>query len=127
MLDHPGIPETRTQVPTGAIASGEPPAEAAMREAFEETGLTSLVMWRFLGEREIDIASFGRGEIHHRHFFHLRYEDDSPDCWRHFEELLSDGGEPVELELYWGDMLSDAVELIAGQGDLLHMIKEVAS
>ena len=76
-----------------------------MREAFEETGLTSLVMWRFLGEREIDIASFGRGEIHHRHFFHLRYEDDSPDCWRHFEELLSDGGEPVELELYWGDML----------------------
>ena len=45
----------------------------------------------------------------------------------HFEELLSDGGEPVELELYWGDMLSDAVELIAGQGDLLHMIKEVAS
>jgi len=33
----------------------------------------------------------------------------------------------VELELYWGDMLSDAVELIAGQGDLLHMIKEVAS
>ena len=98
-----------------------------MREAFEETGLTSLVMWRFLGEREIDIASFGRGEIHHRHFFHLRYEDDSPDCWRHFEELLSDGGEPLELELYWGDMLSDAVELIAGQGDLLHMIKEVAS
>ncbi len=76
-MDHPGIPETRTQVPTGAIASGEPPAEAAMREAFEE--------------------------------------------------LLPDGGEPVELELYWGDMLSDAVELIAGQGDLLHMIKEVAS
>ena len=60
-------------------------------------------------------------------FFHLGYADDSPDCWRHFEELLSDGGEPVELELYWGDMLSDAVELIAGQGDLLHMIKEVAS
>ena len=58
--------------------------------------------------------------------FHLGYEDDSPDCWRHFEELLSDGGEPVELELYWGDMLSDAVELIEGQGDLLHMIKEVA-
>ena len=40
-----------------------------MREAFEETGLTSLVMWRSLGEREIDIASFGRDEIHHRHFF----------------------------------------------------------
>ena len=58
-----------------------------MREAFEETGLTSLVMWRFLGEREIDIASFGRDEIHHRHFFiwgmrttHLIAGDTSRSC-----------------------------------------------
>ena len=100
VFDHPGIPETGTQVPAGTIAPGEPPAEAAMREAFEETGLTSLVMWRSLGEREIDIASFGRDEIHHRHFFHLEYEDDSPDRWRHFEEQPYAGGEPVAFELY---------------------------
>ena len=69
VFDHPGIPETGTQVPAGTIAPGEPPAEAAMREAFEETGLTSLVMRRFLGERAFDIAPFGRDEIYHRYFF----------------------------------------------------------
>ncbi|HCH10916.1 MAG TPA: hypothetical protein DEW32_17165 [Dehalococcoidia bacterium] len=100
VVDHPGIPETGTQVPAGTIAPGEPPAEAAMREAFEETGLTSFVMRRFLGERASDIAPFGRDEIHHRYFFHLEYEDDSPDRWRHFEEQPYDGGEPVEFELY---------------------------
>jgi len=58
-----------------------------MREAFEETGLTSLVMWRFLGEREIDIASFGRPKFITDTFFiwgmrttHLIAGDNSRSC-----------------------------------------------
>lgn len=98
-----------------------------MREAFEETGLSPLAVRGFLGEREFDASPFGRDEIHHRYFFHLEYEGDSPDRWRHFEERPSDGGEPVEFELYWVEMPDEAPELIAGQGDLLHMIAEAAS
>jgi hypothetical protein len=84
-------------------------------------------MRKFLGERAFDIAPFGRDEIHHRYFFHLEYEDDSPDRWRHFEDQPYNGGGPVEFELYWVDTPSEAVELIAGQGELLHMIDEVTS
>jgi 8-oxo-dGTP pyrophosphatase MutT (NUDIX family) len=127
VFDHPGIPEAGTQVPVGTIEPGEPPDEAVLREAYEETGLAPLVMRRFLGEREFDIRPFGRDEIHHRHFYHLEFNGDAPDRWRHFEEQPSDGGEPVEFELYWADMPLEALELIAGQGDLLHMIAEVVS
>ena len=127
VFDHPDIPEAGTEVPAGTIEQGEPPDEAAIREAFEETGLSPLVLRRFLGEREFDAAPFGRDEIHHRFFFHLEYEGDSPDRWRHFEEQPSDGDEPVEFELYWVEMPNEVPELIAGQGDVLHMIAGVAS
>ena len=127
VFDHPNISEAGTQVPAGTIEPGEPPERAAMREAFEESGLSSLALRRFLGEREFDATPFGRDEIHHRYFFHLECQGDSPDRWRHFEDQPSDGGEPIEFEIYWVEMPDHVPELIACQGDLLHIIAEVAS
>jgi len=42
------------------IEEGEAPEQAMLRKAFEETGLTGLVLDRFLGEQKRDLADFGR-------------------------------------------------------------------
>jgi len=47
---HPHHPEAGIQVPTGTIEQGESPEDAALREAFEETGLSNLEIGTFLGE-----------------------------------------------------------------------------
>src|SRR5690348_52483 len=74
VFSHPFEPEAGIQVPAGTVEEGEHPADAAMREAFEETGLHNLVLLTFLGEDMRDMADFGRDEIHHWYFFHLRYD-----------------------------------------------------
>jgi 8-oxo-dGTP diphosphatase len=50
VLAHPDHPEIGLQVPAGTIEAGETPEQAAMREASEETGLSSFHINAFLGE-----------------------------------------------------------------------------
>jgi 8-oxo-dGTP pyrophosphatase MutT (NUDIX family) len=52
LLEHPyaGI-----QIPAGTVEPGEEPADAALREAAEETGLEKLSIARYLGEREVQL------------------------------------------------------------------------
>jgi len=64
VFSHPYDPASGIQVPAGTIEEGEAPEKAALREAFEETGLTGFVLDRFLGEQERDMEDFGREEIH---------------------------------------------------------------
>ncbi len=45
-------PHAGIQIPAGTMEPGEPPAQAALREANEETGLAELTISRFLGEHE---------------------------------------------------------------------------
>lgn len=78
VFTHPGASEAGVQVPAGTVEEGEDPAEAVLREAREETGLTGLKLVSFLGERERDMVDVGRDEIHHRHFYHVRYAGDVP-------------------------------------------------
>lgn len=71
VFSHPDFPEAGIQVPAGTIEPGETPEVAALREAFEETGLTRLMLVTALGEQVRDVTPFGKNELHHRYFFHL--------------------------------------------------------
>ncbi len=46
LIEHPNA---GIQVPAGTVEDGETPEEAVIREATEETGLTSLSIRRYLG------------------------------------------------------------------------------
>src|SRR6185437_14423165 len=78
VFSHPDFPEAGIQVPAGTIESGEEPAVAVLREAFEETGLIGLTLVAPLGERMRDVTPFGKDELHHRYFFHLLYDQTPP-------------------------------------------------
>ena len=121
---HPDDPEAGIQVPAGTIEQDERPEEAVLREAREETGLTALRLVRFLGTDERDMADFGRDEIQHRWFYHLRCEDPPSATWRHWETHPSVGMpiEPILFEFFWARLPDDVPELIADQGRMLSLL-----
>jgi len=99
---HTKHPEVGIQVPAGTIEGGETPAEAVLREAEEETGLSDLSIEAYLGEQFLDLSPFGRDEVVRRHFYLLVLTSAAPACWRHFEMNPSEGNSvPVEFEFYW--------------------------
>src|SRR5437762_4732262 len=83
LFRHPNNPAAGIQVPAGTMEDGETPAEAVMREAEEESGLTDLTLVSLL-----EVVLFDRrpslDEVHERHFFHLRCEGDVAGTWRYF-------------------------------------------
>jgi ADP-ribose pyrophosphatase YjhB (NUDIX family) len=120
LVRHPAHPEAGIQIPGGSVHANELPAEAALREAREETGLADLSVVQLLGVAEFDMAPFGKAEVHTRHYFHLRFRGQSPESWRHEERDPSDGSkEPIPLELFWARFPSDVPPLIAGHGQFL--------
>ena len=117
---HPFAPEAGIQVPAGTVESDERLEDAAMREAAEETGLPNLRLVAFLGTDERSMTDFGRDELHHRWFYHLRCDDDPPATWRHLELHPSDGPhEPNVFEFFWARLPGETPELIADQRRLL--------
>ena len=119
-VDHP---EAGIQVPAGTIEEGESPADAVMREAVEETGLTDLVLQRRLGTCDYDMSAFGRSEIQRRHFFHLTLPGSAPERWLHEERHRAGGGPPIAFELFWSSA-ADASVLIAGHGAFVgHLVE----
>lgn len=90
VFEHEGAPEAGIQVPAGSIEAGESPEEAALREAKEETGLQKLSIVRFLGEQIRDMSDYGKQEIHHRYFYHLKCDEDMQPSWQHGEKYPSD-------------------------------------
>ena len=121
VFTHPLAPEAGIQVPAGTIKPGESPSDAALREAEEETGFTDLELVRFLGERTIDIRPWGKDELHHRHFFHLRVRTNPPDTWIHHETDPDDspGHPPIPFAFYWAPFPDGVPDLIGEQGALL--------
>jgi 8-oxo-dGTP pyrophosphatase MutT (NUDIX family) len=124
---HPDFPAAGIQVPAGTIEQGEQAGAAVMREAREETGLVGLTLVRLLGEQMRDMADFGRDEVHHRYFYHLRCGGNPPEVWRHCEASLSDGGAPVVFEYFWGRLPDGVPALIADHGKLLPELIESLS
>lgn len=86
VFDHADHPEAGTQVPAGTLEPGEDPIIGALREAFEESGLTDLEVVAVLGETLVDFSPWSRDELHHRTFVHLRLKGEAPDTWEHWEE-----------------------------------------
>jgi 8-oxo-dGTP diphosphatase len=128
VFSHPYHPEAGIQVPAGTVEEGEPPREAVLREAQEETGLDDLEMRSYLGVREYDLSAYGRAEIQRRHFFHLAFGGEAPARWRHYEMHPSEGSaEQIEFELYWVKFPEEVPELAGGQGALLPELRSAVS
>lgn len=117
---HPFEPEAGIQVPAGTLEPGEDPEDAVMREAYEETGLSELTLDGFLGEQKRDMADFERGEIHHRYFYHLRYNGPPVTVWRHQELNPADNPEARPIfEFFWASLPDAVPPLIADHGIML--------
>lgn len=89
------------QIPGGTVKKGEPVAQAALREAQEETGLSALQLVKCLGCFERDLTDIGRDESIVAWFFHLHTLESTPVSWRHFESDSSEGFGPIEFVLSW--------------------------
>ncbi|GCE15638.1 DNA mismatch repair protein MutT [Tengunoibacter tsumagoiensis] len=124
VFSHPHAPEAGIQVPAGTIEEGETPEQAVLREAFEETGLTHLILHGFLGEQERDMADFGREEIHQRYFYHLLYQGQPPAVWQHTEHFSSTSRDPHIFEFFWATLPDQVPTLIADHGLLLPQLIE---
>lgn len=118
------LAELGVQVPAGTIEPGEAPAEAAVREVAEETGLRARVV-RPLGSGLYDFRPT-KPEIHERHFFHLEPEDRSlPERWSAGEPHPWGGGTSPAWTCFWIP-LERAHVLCAGFGARLGGLCEPA-
>jgi 8-oxo-dGTP diphosphatase len=97
--DDKSFDESGIQVPAGTVRTDEVPADAVLREAREETGLSEFRIERYLGVGEYDMRPYANF-VAARHYFHLSVDGDVPDRWDAYE--LGDGlHEPIRFELYW--------------------------
>lgn len=117
-LDHP-MEVAGVQVPAGTVEPGETPAEAAIRETREETGVEAVIL-RELGTATYDLAP-ARDELAHRTFFLLEPWDHVRERWTAGESDPSTGGAGERWECWWMP-LSQGHVLVAGLGALLGRI-----
>jgi 8-oxo-dGTP pyrophosphatase MutT (NUDIX family) len=123
VFQHVDFPDAGIQVPGGTVNPGEPLCEAVLREAFEETSIEDLVILAELGDTWPVMDGSGRpGEVHHRHFFHLRSGAPIPATWRHEERDPADGGPPFLFEFSWIPIVDAPEVLIAQMGELCHRL-----
>jgi 8-oxo-dGTP diphosphatase len=122
---HTQFPEAGIQVPGGTIGAGESAAEAALREAREETGLEGLEIRALLGVREFDLSPYGQKGVQRRHYFHLEFHGQAPETWLHDEMDPSDGSPtPIEFEFFWVRLPDEVPELAGDQGEMLFALDD---
>lgn len=128
VFSHPHSPEAGIQIPAGTLEEGETPEEGVLREAFEETGLEGLVLNRYLGQTDVNLAHIGRAEIHRRYFFHLLCSNEPPETWQHYELYPSEGIESSHLfEFFWADLPGGVPKLAAEQDQMLPELLKLLS
>jgi 8-oxo-dGTP pyrophosphatase MutT (NUDIX family) len=114
--------EVGIQVPAGTVDPGEDPADAAVRECWEETGLEGLRLIRKLGTAEYDITPY-RYEIQERHFFELTVDGEVPERW---DSAETSDGQSIPFECFWIPLAQGHV-LQSGQGALLGQLFDSVS
>lgn len=125
VFDHVDFPNAGTQIPGGTVERGETPEAAALREAVEETGLESLSIQSLIARETVDLTPFGKPETINGWFYHLQYNGEHKDRWRHAERTPGDGSsEPILFELYWIS-LEETITLNSVDGRYLDQIREV--
>lgn len=127
---HLYVPEAGIQVPAGTVETHERFEDAVLREAFEETGLSDLTLDCYLGEQKRDMSDFGRDEIHHRRFYHLRCDGHPAATWRREESDPYEGLEvvPIIFEFFWARLPNDVPPLIADHDKMLpQLLKRLSS
>jgi 8-oxo-dGTP pyrophosphatase MutT (NUDIX family) len=114
---HRDFPEAGVQVPKGTMHPDETPAAAVLREAHEETGLTTLTLVRPLAA---DSQIQADGAVHERHFFELSAPADTPDSWEH---VVTGAGDDHGLvfSYLWACSATEA-GLWPGFGDYLDLV-----
>jgi 8-oxo-dGTP pyrophosphatase MutT (NUDIX family) len=118
--DEDPLTESGLQVPAGSIAPGESAVDAALREAYEESGLDGLRVVAELGIEDYDMRPYA-DTVHRRHFVQLGLDVEPPQTWTHVEEH-SDDGVRREFRFFWLD-LPRAHALAAGHGALLALVR----
>jgi 8-oxo-dGTP pyrophosphatase MutT (NUDIX family) len=108
--------EIGLQIPGGSVELGENLEEAALREVYEESGLKNLRVNKYLGSIDIDQRKYGHERIHRIHFFHLTYDENTPETWSHEEqdpsEITNDTPERIIYDFQWVHL-----EALAGFAD----------
>lgn len=104
------------------------PAEAAQREAAEETGLTDLKVVRKLGQSDYDINPY-RHEVMSRHFYELTTNCPVTRTWTSQEPDPEGGGAGPVFDCYWipleqAHVLSGGLSNMIGTTDRLSRRRE---
>lgn len=116
----PDFPEAGIQTPGGSMGIDEDPADAALREAFEETGLAGLQIGAFLGMVRHDLALFGQTGFLDRYYFHLTIDGDVAETWQHVEMNPSESElDSILFELFWVELPDGVPPLIGHRGEML--------
>lgn len=126
VFSHPDSPDAGIQVPAGTMEEGEDPDKAVMREAFEETGLSSLRLHAYLGEDDYHLPE--PDQTDRRRFYHLTCGREPPATWRHDEKHPSDGSPgPITFEFFWVRLPDKVPPLAPGHGAMLPELLKLLS
>ena len=108
------------QVVGGGVNEGETLKRAALRETFEESGLT-LERAVFLGTSHYE-SKFGRleGQKQVRHYFWLEAPLETPDMWSH---TVSSGELDKGMVFHHRFVPLEQAELVFGMGEMLDILR----
>jgi SAM-dependent methyltransferase/8-oxo-dGTP pyrophosphatase MutT (NUDIX family) len=112
-------PDAGVQVPGGGVEARESPAEAAVREVREESGLECEVVADLgVTRRRGWFPDTGPMEVA-RHYFHLRPVGSVVETWTWIERHASDGSGPHEFGYRWLPPAAAIDALDFGFGEML--------
>ena len=100
VLRHVDFPDIGLQIPGGTVEPNETCANAASREAEEETGLTELSVPKYL-DTVVFPSLRSNEKLLEAWYYHIEALGDVPQVWLHTEQHASGGEKDIRFELSW--------------------------